>query len=46
MASTMNLVASGGRGSEGLDKKPIWLEWMMGCSGRSVRSGLGSFLPA
>ena len=26
MASKGNLVASGGRGSKGLDKKPIWLE--------------------
>ena len=27
MASKANLVASGGRGSKELDKKPIWLEW-------------------
>jgi hypothetical protein len=34
MAGKTNLVASGGRGSEELDKKPIRLEWIVGCSGR------------
>jgi hypothetical protein len=46
MASKMNLVASGGRGSDELDKKPIWLEWIVGCSGRSERPGFGSFSSA
>ncbi len=35
MASSKNLVAGSGRSPKGLDKKPIWLELMMGVSGRS-----------
>ena len=43
MASKSNLVACGGRGSKELDKKPIWLEWVIGCSGRFWRPGCASF---
>jgi len=46
MANNTNLVAIGGRGSKELDKKPIWLEWIMDCSGRFVRPGFGPFLSA
>ena len=46
MASNTNLVASGGQSSAELDKKPIWLEWIMGFSGRFKRPGFGSFLSA
>jgi hypothetical protein len=41
MASEKNLVARGGRGPKGLDKKPIWLELIMGYSGRRARPGCG-----
>src|ERR1700722_9654118 len=46
MASKTNLVASGGRGSEELDKKPVWLEWIVSFSGRSGRPGFRSFSSA
>ena len=39
MASMRDLVAGGGRSSKELDKKPIWLGWSCGYSGRHRRPG-------
>ena len=46
MASKENQVASGGRGSKELDKKPIGLELMMGSSGRASWPGFGPYWSA